>query len=78
MGKVEPPGGARGLGGQNRFPKNIVFERFAAKSFSEVNELLQRSKMDCVNLICNAFLKNFHRNFSSMYIMVPCGHEGLV
>ena len=31
--------------------------------------------MDSVNLTFNAFL---HRNFSSRYIIVPGGHEGVV
>ena len=73
MGTVGPPGGSRGWGGgQNRFSKNLIFERFAEKFFSKVS---RGSKRDSVNLTFNAFL---HRNFSSRYIMVPGGHEGVV
>ena len=39
IGKVGPPGrggGSRG-GGQNRFSKNLIFERFAAKFFSKLS-----------------------------------------
>ena len=65
MGTVGPPGGSR-EGGQNRFSKKLIFERFAAKFFSKVS----RSKRDTVNFSFNAFL---HRNFSSRYIRVPGG-----
>ena len=74
MGTVGPSRG--GGGGQNKFSKNLIFERFAAKFFPKVSRgVLGGSKMDSVNLTCNAFL---HRNFSSRYIMVPGGHEGVV
>ena len=74
MGTVGPPqGGSRGDGrgeGQNRFSKNLIFERFAAKFFSKVSRGFSEGQKGRVNLTFNAFL---HRNFSSTYIMVPGG-----
>ena len=63
------------MGGQNRFSKNLMFERFAANFFSSLKEVQQGAKRYSANLSCNAF---FHRDFSSRYIMVRGrGHEGV-
>ena len=62
-------------GGQNRFSKNLIFKRFAAKFFSKVSRRFSEGQKGSVNLTFNAFL---HRKFSSMYIFVPGSPKGVV
>ena len=48
MGTVGPPGGIEGGGGgQNRFSKNLIFERFAAKFFSKVSRGFSEGQKEC-------------------------------
>ena len=70
-----PRGGVEVGGGQNRFSKNIIFKRFAAKFISNVSRRFSKGQKGSVNLTFNAFL---HRKFSSMHIMVPGGPKGVV
>ena len=74
-GQGRTPRGVEWGGGQNRFSKNLVFERVAAKFFSKVSRGFSEGQKGSVNLTFNAFL---HKNFSVSYIMVPGGHEGVV
>ena len=59
----DPQGGVDVVGGgQNRFSKNLIFKRFAAKFFPKVSRRFPEGQKWTVNLTFNAFL---HRNFSS-------------
>ena len=42
--------------GQNRFSKNLIFKRFAAKFFSKVSRRFSEGQKGSVNLTFNAFL----------------------
>ena len=59
MGTVGHPRGSRGSqerAGQNRFSKNLIFKRFAAKFFGRSRGGSPSVKKDSVNLTFNAFL----------------------
>ena len=49
MGTVGPPWRVEGEGvGQNRFSKNLIFKRFAAKFFSEVSRRFSDGRKEIV------------------------------
>ena len=62
-------------GGSKSIFEKSPFKLFSAKSFSNVSRSLSDVKNDSANLTFNAF---FHRNFSSMYNMVPGGPKLVV
>ena len=63
------------MGGQNRFSKNVIFKRFAAKFFSKVSRRFSEGQKGNVNSTFDALL---HRKFFPMYIFVPGGPKGVV
>ena len=74
QGMTRKGGRGKGVGGQNRSSKNLIFKRFAAKCFSKVSKMFSKGQKGSVNLTYNAF---FTGNFHLGTLWFP-GVEGVV